>query len=346
MIFLFAPRESSATFLAVCSMIGHGSTIIGQSIAGPLADTRGIPTCFLAAACITATMVLPIYFFTDPRHDPVTKKLAEQAAAAAAAEADDAEGAPSLVLKQDPGGGGGDAAVLVIRNPFSLSAAAATAAGGASPLSPGGAGASGSSSRRLLSGAAALATRGQIHGADPDGADAALHAKTAGAGTLGDARRVAVVKQLRSAYRGAAAAVAAPAAGPQTPLAAGRGDGARATSAMRVDDDASDDVCAAQQDGELDVDAHGEGMQSVAAQGAGIATAASSADAEPLLPDAPPVEAGGQPRSSRGLTNVGAAMREAGLGASARTGGAADGGDSGGEGTPSPADPETPGPLA
>lgn len=38
MTFLFGPRECPALFLAVNSMIGHASTMIGNSIAGYVAD--------------------------------------------------------------------------------------------------------------------------------------------------------------------------------------------------------------------------------------------------------------------------------------------------------------------
>lgn len=79
MFLLFSPREAGASFLAINAMIGHVSTIIGSLLGGWIATNYGIRSCFIAGAIISSFLLLPIWWITDPRWDPVTKKLAAQA---------------------------------------------------------------------------------------------------------------------------------------------------------------------------------------------------------------------------------------------------------------------------
>ena len=80
MIFLLAPRNSAATFLAVNSMIGHLSMMVGEATGVDIAARYGIRASFIAGAVLTSLMILPAALLTSDANDPVTKRLAADAA--------------------------------------------------------------------------------------------------------------------------------------------------------------------------------------------------------------------------------------------------------------------------
>ena len=100
MIFLLSPRNSAGTFLAINSMIGHLSMMLGEQIGVEIQAAFGIRASFIAGAVLTGVMIIPAYVLTSPSLDPVTRRLAadaKQLATAASAAGGAAHGGLELL---------------------------------------------------------------------------------------------------------------------------------------------------------------------------------------------------------------------------------------------------------
>lgn len=92
MIFLLSPRNSAGTFLAINSMIGHLSMMLGEQIGVEIQAAAGIRASFIAGAVLTGCMIPPAFVLTSPLLDPVTRRLAADAKQRALAAGDPTNG--------------------------------------------------------------------------------------------------------------------------------------------------------------------------------------------------------------------------------------------------------------